>query len=69
MRTTLGVIALLLAMPALAQEDFYALDRDGDGMLSQREALADPRIGLNFDGLDRNRDRLLSAREYRLLLL
>jgi len=69
MRTTLGVIVLLLAMPALAQEDFYALDRDRDGMLSQREALPDPRISLNFEGLDRNRDQLLSAREYRLLLL
>ena len=69
MRTTFGIVALLLAMPALAQDDFDALDRDRDGVLSQREALPDPRISLNFEALDRNADRVLSAREYRLLLL
>jgi hypothetical protein len=69
MKASLALVTLLLSMPVLGQDDFNALDRDGDGMLTQREALPDPRISLNFEALDRNRDRLLSAREYRLLLL
>lgn len=69
MKLTALMVLTLLAMPALAQEEFRALDRNGDGVLSQREAMPDPRVGENFERLDANGDRVLSGREYRLLLL
>lgn len=69
MRLAALMVSALLALPAFAQEGFRALDRNGDGVLSQREAMPDPRVGENFERLDANGDRVLSAREYRLLLL
>ena len=45
--------------------DFNALDTDGDGQLSRREAAAHPTLAAEFAGVDTNADGRLSREELR----
>lgn len=52
------------SQPVYKSPDFPALDRNGDGFLSRREAAADPEIGKRFAQFDADGDRLLSQAEH-----
>jgi len=43
---------------------FRALDKDGDGWVSRKEAAADPAVARNFDKADKDRDGRLSPLEF-----
>jgi Ca2+-binding EF-hand superfamily protein len=59
------IAALLFSTGALAQEaDFATLDANGDGAISQDEALADPVVAENFGAADANQDGVLSEEEF-----
>jgi hypothetical protein len=58
------LIAALLASSGVAQAQFSALDRNGDGYVTRIEALADQEIHRRFAQFDANQDRQLSLAEY-----
>jgi hypothetical protein len=62
---------LLLLAPALAladpAEEFFALDLNGDGLVSLAEAAGYANVVLRFDRSDRNRDGRLSLFEFQRL--
>ena len=68
-----AVIALMLAFPGLAfpqsdnQEEFTALDLDGDSKVSLAEAAGYAAIVVRFDRADRNRDGKLTMAEFNRL--
>ena len=68
-----AVIALLLVFPGLAfsqsdnQEEFTALDLNGDGKVSLAEAAGYAAIVVRFDRADRNRDGKLTMAEFNRL--
>lgn len=73
MRTLPAVLALLLAaatyvQTALAKDQknqaFAALDKNGDGALSQPEAAAEKELAKRFAKFDANKDSKLSEDEY-----
>ncbi len=49
---------------AQALPEFSAVDRDGDGTISEREAGTHPALAALFAELDKNHNGQLSAREY-----
>jgi len=73
MRTCIALLALLCAglmqaQPVLAKEQknqaFAALDKNGDGLLSQPEAAAEKELAKRFARFDANKDGKLSEDEY-----
>lgn len=66
MRPLFIAVSLVASATALAQPaaDFEALDRNGDGYLSRREAAAAPEIAKRFAQFDVDNDRRLSLAEY-----
>lgn len=64
----LALLMLLVPAAALAQADheqeFDALDLNGDKRVSLAEAAGFPNVVLRFDKADRNRDGKLTLREF-----
>ena len=64
----LALLMLLVPVAALAQVDheqeFDALDLNGDKRVSLAEAAGFPNVVLRFDKADRNRDGKLTLREF-----
>jgi hypothetical protein len=61
------VFALTFSLAAQAQDAelvFRALDENGDGQLTQREAQANELVSANFSGADMNSDARLSLAEF-----
>ena len=59
-----ATMLLLWARPALAQDAFGVLDRNGDRSISRVEALGDPEIHKRFGAFDQDKDGLLSQPEH-----
>lgn len=66
MRALFLVVSLVASGAACAQSsEFAALDRNRDGYLTRIEVAADPEIAKRFAQFDTDKDRRLSAAEYR----
>lgn len=73
-RCLVGAALALVATGAFSQIEtgaradrsaaFARLDRNGDGILSRREASADPEIAKRFERFDGDADKLLSTEEF-----
>lgn len=50
------------------RRDFMQMDRNGDGMISKVEALANREVHKRFDEVDGNKDGLLTEQEYVLAM-
>ena len=64
------ILAIACAAPAVAQKSekgsaaFKALDTNGDGFLSRKEAEADKDLAKRFSAFDANKDGKLSEDEF-----
>ncbi|ALS32418.1 MULTISPECIES: EF-hand domain-containing protein [Pseudoalteromonas] len=61
---TLALIALASSSAAFAAVDFDSFDTDGDGVISQTEAQANPQLAQIFDELDADGNGELSKEEF-----
>ena len=64
---TVTLLQLMVSISARAEEDtMQRLDQDLDGLISIKEAVADPRILASFGKIDRDGDGKLSKHELKM---